>query len=86
MIDAKTTSASAARRIFSLSSLGLLLQRNVVPIAFLIICYIGFHYSGLPWVFFANDLMARLARNSFLVISLIIPVLAGMGLNFGIVL
>ncbi|NLM71160.1 MAG: ABC transporter permease [Synergistaceae bacterium] len=37
-------------------------------------------------MFFANDLVARLARNSFLVISLIIPVLAGMGLNFGIVL
>jgi simple sugar transport system permease protein len=53
---------------------------------FIILCTIGFQYSGLSWIFFANDLMSRLARNSFLVISLIIPVLAGMGLNFGIVL
>ncbi|NLL37412.1 MAG: ABC transporter permease [Fretibacterium sp.] len=63
-----------------------LLQRNIVPIVFTVLCSIGFHYSGLSWMFFANDLMSRLARNSFLVISLIIPVLAGMGLNFGIVL
>ena len=63
-----------------------LLQKNIVPIVFLVICAIGFQYSGLSWMFFANDLVTRLARNSFLVISLIIPVLAGMGLNFGIVL
>ena len=63
-----------------------LLQKNIVPIVFIILCTIGFQYSGLSWIFFANDLMSRLARNSFLVISLIIPVLAGMGLNFGIVL
>ena len=62
------------------------LKRNIVPIVFLIICTIGFHYARIMWVFFANDLVTRLARNSFLVISLIIPVLAGLGLNFGIVL
>ena len=69
-----------------MNGLKALLRRNVVPITFFIICSVGFYYSGLPWVFFANDLLTRLARNSFLVISLIIPVLAGMGLNFGIVL
>lgn len=63
-----------------------LLRRNIVPIVFLVICSIGFKYANILWVFFANDLVTRLARNSFLVISLIIPVLAGMGLNFGIVL
>lgn len=63
-----------------------LLRKNIVPIVFLIICAVGFHYANIMWVFFANDLVTRLARNSFLVISLIIPVLAGMGLNFGIVL
>lgn len=61
-------------------------QKNIVPIVFIILCSVGFYYSGLSWMFFANDLVTRLARNSFLVISLIIPVLAGMGLNFGIVL
>ena len=75
--------ATVARESFSFVRL---LRRNVVPLTFMVICYIGFQYSGLPWVFFANDLLERLSRNSFLVISLIIPVLAGMGLNFGIVL
>lgn len=36
-------------------------------------------------VFVAGELFTRVARNSFLVLSLIIPVLAGLGLNFGIV-
>lgn len=63
-----------------------LLQRILVPLLFTVLCVVGFMYSGLPWKFFVNDLIARLGRNSFLVISLIIPVMAGMGLNFGIVL
>lgn len=63
-----------------------ILQRTLVPLIFLVLCIVGFYYSDLPLVFFINDLIARLARNSYLVISLIIPVLAGMGLNFGIVL
>ena len=33
-----------------------------------------------------NEMMTRLSRNSFLVISLLIPIMAGMGLNFGMTL
>lgn len=62
------------------------LKRNIVPVIFIILCTIGFYYSDMRFMLFANELISRLARNSFLVISLIIPVLAGMGLNFGIVL
>lgn len=62
------------------------LKKNIVPIVFIVICLTGYYYSKLPLMFFINDLISRLARNSYLVISLIIPVLAGMGLNFGIVL
>jgi simple sugar transport system permease protein len=65
---------------------GEFLQRNVVPIFFLIICIFGGYHSGLPLPFLVNEIITRMARNSFLVISLIIPILAGMGLNFGIVL
>ena len=82
-MSGQTPEPAVSRKRFSLT---LLLRRNVVPLTFLIVCSLGFYYSGLPWTFFANELLARLARNSFLVISLIIPVLAGMGLNFGIVL
>jgi simple sugar transport system permease protein len=62
------------------------LRKNIVPVFFFVLCVIGGYYSGLPLPFLLNEIITRLARNSFLVISLIIPVLAGMGLNFGIVL
>ncbi|MCC5912170.1 MAG: ABC transporter permease [Clostridiaceae bacterium] len=58
----------------------------IVPIVFIGLCGIGYHFSELPFIFVLNEVIIRLARNSFLVISLIIPVIAGMGLNFGIVL
>ncbi len=63
-----------------------ILRKNAVPLVFLLICWISYRYAKVPFFFFANDLLSRLARNSFMVISLIIPVLAGVGLNFGIVL
>ncbi len=57
-----------------------------MPIVFLFLCVFGGYYSGLSLPFLVNEIITRMARNSFLVISLIIPILAGMGLNFGIVL
>ncbi|WP_099190778.1 ABC transporter permease subunit [Tepidibacter mesophilus] len=63
-----------------------LLFDNIVTILFVILCLIGVKYSGQPMIFIVNELIDRISRNSFLVISLIIPVLAGMGLNFGIVI
>jgi len=62
------------------------LRRNVVPLLFTMLCVVGAYYSGLTLPFLINEIIVRMARNSFLVISLIIPILAGMGLNFGIVL
>lgn len=62
------------------------LRKNVVPLVFLVLCILGGYYSGLSLPFLINEIITRMARNSFIVISLIIPILAGMGLNFGIVL
>lgn len=62
------------------------MYRFIVPIVFIVLCGIGYNLSGLHSTFVLNEVIIRLARNSFLVISLIIPVIAGMGLNFGIVL
>ncbi|MDO9508930.1 MAG: ABC transporter permease [Thermovirgaceae bacterium] len=62
------------------------LRKNVVPLVFLILCILGGYYSGLSLPFLINEIITRMARNSFIVISLIVPILAGMGLNFGIVL
>ena len=59
---------------------------NLVPIIFIVIGIFGIIYSGFSATAIANEMMTRLARNSFLVISLLIPIMAGMGLNFGMTL
>lgn len=58
----------------------------IVPIVFLVISIAAFFISGLPMEFLFNEITLRLSRNLLLVMSLIIPVITGMGLNFGIVL
>ena len=62
------------------------LFKNKVVILFVILCVGGTIASKQPLTFVIPELFTRIARNSFLVLSLIIPVLAGMGLNFGIVI
>ncbi|MET0017054.1 ABC transporter permease [Oscillibacter sp.] len=59
---------------------------NAVPLLFTIICIIGVFFSGTPISTILADLVNRFDRNSLLVLSLIIPVTCGMGMNFGIVL
>lgn len=63
-----------------------LLARNAVPLLFALVCLLGIYFAKMPTQFLLMEVVKRLARNSFLVLSLIIPVVAGMGLNFGIVL
>ena len=62
------------------------IRNNIVTIMFAIICYVGFKLSGLSLMFIVNDLVNRVGRNGVLILALILPVLAGMGLNFAIVL
>jgi simple sugar transport system permease protein len=63
-----------------------ILIKNAVPIFFAAICIFGVISANINMSFLMSELISRLARNSFLVLSLIIPVIAGLGLNFGIVL
>lgn len=58
----------------------------IVPIIFLIICIVGSFFTGLPFSFLFDEMVIRLARNLILVISLILPVITGLGLNFAITL
>jgi len=59
---------------------------NIVTIVFLCIIALGIAVSNnLSFSFFVNEVIARFFRNGFLVLALIIPVMAGLGLNFGIV-
>ena len=61
------------------------LSENAVPVVFLTISAIFVYYSGTQPAIIMNDVVSRFARNAFFVLSLLFPVLAGMGLNFGIV-
>ena len=65
---------------------GTFLLNNMVPIMFIVIGGIGIVFSGFSGTAIMNEMMTRLSRNSFLVISLLIPIMAGMGLNFGMTL
>lgn len=62
------------------------LINNIVPILILIIIVLCFPLSGLSITYTIQEMILRLSRNLFLVLSLLIPIIAGMGLNFGIVL
>lgn len=62
------------------------LYNNMVTLIFAVLCLIGIIFSGQPLSFITGELLTRIGRNSFLVLSLIVPVLAGMGLNFGIII
>ena len=57
-----------------------------VPLLFLLLCVIGAYYAKLQPTFLINEIVMRMARNPVMVLALIIPVLAGMGMNFAIVL
>lgn len=57
---------------------------NVVPIVFVIAAIIGVYFSGVGINFIVNQVITRFARNGVMVLALIIPIAAGMGLNFAI--
>ena len=62
------------------------LRNNTVPIMFIIICAICIPISGFSPAYLLNEIITRLGRNAFLILSLLIPIMAGMGLNFGMTL
>ena len=69
-----------------LKKVGSFLFDNKVMIAFAIICLAAIKLSGSPMTFVVDGVFTRITRNTFTVLALIIPVLAGLGLNFGIVI
>lgn len=62
------------------------LGNNTVPIMFVLICAYCIPTSGFSASYLLNEIMTRLGRNAFLILSLLIPIMAGMGLNFGMTL
>jgi len=62
------------------------LFENKVLLLFAGVALFAFFASGVSTVLFFSELFTRFGRNTFMVLSLLIPVVAGLGLNFGIVI
>ena len=59
---------------------------NIVPIIFIVLCIACLPIAGYSGKYLVSQIITRIMRNSFLVLSLLIPIMAGMGLNFGMTL
>lgn len=62
------------------------LGNNSVPIMFVLICAVCIPISGFSVSYLLNEIVTRMGRNIFLIMALLIPIMAGMGLNFGMTL
>lgn len=60
------------------------LQEYIVTYVFLALSVLFVIYSGRPLNDIFSQIMGRLSRNLFIVLALIIPIIAGMGINFAI--
>ncbi len=53
---------------------------------FVLICAVCIPISGFSLSYLLNEIVTRMGRNIFLIMALLIPIMAGMGLNFGMTL
>ncbi len=60
------------------------LRNNSVTIMFILLCAVFMGFSGYTPSYVLYELFGRLSRNLFIVLSLIIPIVAGMGINFAL--
>ena len=63
-----------------------LARNNAVPIMFIIICAVFIPMAGFSPSHLLNEIITRMGRNLFLVLCLLFPIMAGMGLNFAMTL
>ncbi len=82
MADNRLEAVPAVRKQ---SKLMKVLSQSGVPIFFTVLCVASIIASDLDINYLIGELLSRLGRNLFIVLSLLIPVSAGIGLNFGIV-
>lgn len=62
------------------------LTGSAVPLLFLVIIIVAIPLSGYTGTFLAREIVTRLGRNLFFILALLLPIMAGMGINFGMVL
>ena len=63
---------------------GEIVRNNIVTIMFVVLCAVCMAFSGYTPGYVIYELFGRLSRNMFIVLALIIPIVAGMGINFAI--
>lgn len=63
-----------------------LARNNAVPIMFIVICTIFIPMAGFTPGYLINEIVTRMGRNLFLVLCLLFPIMAGLGLNFAMTL
>ncbi len=68
------------------NKLGGFARNNTVPMMFVLICAVFIPISGFSPGYLLDEIITRMGRNIFLILSLLIPIMAGMGLNFGMTL
>lgn len=55
-------------------------------ILFIVLSIVCVNLSGMRLTAITYELMARIARNAFIILALVIPIVAGMGINFAIII
>ena len=66
--------------------IGQFVRNNSVPIMFIVICAVCIPLSGFSPGYLLNEVVTRMGRNTFLILCLLIPIIAGLGLNFAMTL
>ncbi len=61
-----------------------ILRANAVTIMFVALCIVCMIFSNTSVSYVLMAMFGRLSRNAFIVLALIIPIIAGMGINFAI--
>jgi simple sugar transport system permease protein len=59
---------------------------NPVSVVFVVLCIVGWRCSGLSATFVLNEVTIRFIRDGIMVLALLIPIAAGMGINFAVTL
>lgn len=61
-------------------------EKYIVPICFMFLTMICFEVSNISAYFLVEQVGIRFIRNQTLILALIIPIVAGMGLNFAVII
>ena len=74
------------KSIPSIKSVKSFVADYLVAEVFLALTIVSIPLSQYSGMFILQEILNRIARNAFLVFSLVLPIMAGMGINFGMVL